>query len=110
MADVPLTDWEMYIKQIAGMILEQQTPQALLQIRTKLYELIAHCIPADVILKTLVFELLAGVDMTMQRELVKQATFYDHRLRLGNKPIFHLEAFVAKFMSLYKRYLMEMCG
>lgn len=100
----------MYIKQIAGMVLEQQTPQALLQIRTKLYELIAHCIPADIIMKQLAFELLERVDATMKRELIKQATVYEHRLRLGNKPIFHLEAFVAKFMSLYKRYLMDMCA
>lgn len=27
---------------------------------------------------------------------------------MGSKEIFHLEAFVAKFMSIYKRYLMSL--
>ena len=35
------------------------------------------------------------------------AAFYEHRLQLGNKAIFHLEAFVAKFMSIFKRFLEE---
>ncbi len=28
----------------------------------------------------------------------------EHRMQMGSKAIFHLEAFVAKFMSIYKRY------
>jgi len=38
---------------------------------------------------------------------VRWAAFYEHRLQLGSKPIFHLEAFVAKFMSIYKRFLIS---
>ena len=33
------------------------------------------------------------------------AAFYEHRLQLGQKPIYHLEAFVAKFMYIYKSFL-----
>jgi hypothetical protein len=29
----------------------------------------------------------------------------EHRMQMGSKAIFHLEAFVAKFMSIYKRYV-----
>jgi hypothetical protein len=32
---------------------------------------------------------------------------HDHRLQLGSKPIFHLEAFVAKVMALYKKWSIE---
>jgi len=31
-------------------------------------------------------------------------------MQQGSKPIFHLEAFVAKFMSLYKQFLLELSG
>jgi hypothetical protein len=27
---------------------------------------------------------------------------------MGSKPIFHIEAFVAKFMAVYKRYLLDL--
>lgn len=33
------------------------------------------------------------------------AAYYEHRLQQGSKAIFHLEAFVAKFMAVYKRFL-----
>ena len=44
----------------------------------------------------------------MKSVIVKHAAEYDHRLRLGEKSIFHLEAFVAKFMSVYKCFLIEL--
>lgn len=33
------------------------------------------------------------------------AAYYEHRLQLGNKAIYHLEAFVAKFMAIYKKFM-----
>lgn len=33
------------------------------------------------------------------------AAFYEHRLQLGNKAIYHLEAFTAKFMAVYKKFM-----
>jgi hypothetical protein len=33
----------------------------------------------------------------------------EHRMQMGSKAIFHLEAFVAKFMSIYKRYVVLVC-
>jgi hypothetical protein len=32
----------------------------------------------------------------------------EHRLVQGSKDIFHIEAFVAKVMAVYKRWFMEM--
>ncbi|GJN23065.1 hypothetical protein PR202_gb10682 [Eleusine coracana subsp. coracana] len=34
----------------------------------------------------------------------------EHKMRLGSKAIFHLEAFVAKFMSVYKEFLVATFG
>lgn len=38
-------------------------------------------------------------------EIVKWSAFYEHRIRMGNKVIFHLEAFVAKVMRMYEGYV-----
>ncbi|KAH8053038.1 hypothetical protein JL722_9703 [Aureococcus anophagefferens] len=81
---VPLPDWEQYVVAIASDIAREQSPQRLLATRDKLYELLSKCIPADVILKTLARE-LKNLDDEMKAE-----------------------AFVAKFMCLYKKFMMEM--
>jgi replication factor C subunit 3/5 len=45
------TDWEAFIGDIAGIMVDEQSPSRLLVVRGKLYELISHCIPPDVVLK-----------------------------------------------------------
>ena len=88
----------------------EQSPKALIIAREKLYELLINCIPAQVILKTLVMELLPKLDDTVKGQVVQWAAFYEHRIALGSKEIFHLEAFIAKFMAIYKKYLNDMFG
>ena len=82
----------------------------ILQCRAKLYDLLTHCIPATMVLKTLCWKLCENkqVDEVLKAEVVKWASFYEHRIRLGSKVIFHLEAFVAKFMRIFEGYLMGM--
>ena len=101
-------DWESYVIAIAHDISREQSPQRLLATREKLYELLTKCIPADVILKTLTRELLKNLDDELKTEVLHWAAFYEHRLQCGSKEIFHLEAFVAKFMALYKRFVISM--
>ena len=43
----------------------------------------------------------ASHDM-VQHQVMRWRAFYDHRLAAGTKPIFHLEAFVAKVMAIIK--------
>ncbi|KAJ3214553.1 Subunit of heteropentameric Replication factor C (RF-C) [Clydaea vesicula] len=106
--EIVTTDWEDFLESVALMIVEEQSPQRLLLVRGKLYEALAHCIPAEVILKTLTLLILEKIDDNFKVEFVKEAALYDHRLRLGTKHIMHLEAFVAKFMTMYKKYLVEL--
>ena len=49
--DQPIVDldWEVYLKQTAQHIVSEQSPKRLLEIRGRLYELLTHCIPADVV-------------------------------------------------------------
>lgn len=55
-------------------------------------------------------ELMLKVDNGIKVDIIKIAAEYDHRLRLGTKAIFHLEAFVARFFAMYKQFLLDfMC-
>lgn len=104
---VPECDWEIFLRETASLIVEQQSPQRLLEVRSRLYELLTHCIPPEVIIKGLLAELVTNCDGELKAEVTQMAAYYEHRLQLGSKVIFHLEAFVAKFMSIYKRFIEE---
>ncbi|KAI4163117.1 MAG: hypothetical protein LQ342_003244 [Letrouitia transgressa] len=101
---VPPPDWEALIGQIADEMIAEHTPARILQVRAKLYDLLSHCIPATTILKTLTFKLIPKIDDALKADVIKWSSFYEHRIRLGSKHIFHLEAFVAKFMRILERY------
>mmetsp|Transcript_13051 Transcript_13051/g.21583 ORF Transcript_13051/g.21583 Transcript_13051/m.21583 type:complete len:128 (+) Transcript_13051:857-1240(+) len=111
--DTPIqkTDWELYIAQLAMDMTKEQSPQRLMAAREKLYELLVHCIPATIILKTLVSQLLLNLDDSLKPQVLEWAAFYEHRMATGGtKEIFHLEAFCAKYMAIYKKYLNDMFG
>ncbi|MBN3290645.1 RFC3 factor, partial [Polypterus senegalus] len=103
--DIPETDWEVYLRETANAIVSQQSPQRLLEVRGRLYELLTHCIPPEIIMKGLLSELLNNCDGHLKGEVSQMAAYYEHRLQLGSKAIYHLEAFVAKFMAVYKRFM-----
>lgn len=58
----------------------------LLEVRGRLYELITHCIPADVIIKTLTAELIRNLDGQLKVEITRQAAAYEHRLQVRRPP------------------------
>jgi len=107
---VPRCDWEEYIVKLASEITAEQSPQKLLMAREMMYELLTNCIPAPVILRTLATELMKNTDDSLKHDIVKHAAYYEARLNGGSKEIFHLEAFVAKFMAGYKEYLTNLFG
>ncbi|KAJ2495822.1 hypothetical protein GGH96_006226 [Coemansia sp. RSA 1972] len=102
-----LPEWELYTRDIAAAVLREQTPAQLLAVRKQLYEVLGHCIPPAVVLKVVAARLIDGVDETLKPVVAHHAAFYEHRMQTGQKAIVHLEAFVAKFMSVYKRSLMQ---
>ncbi|XP_056846035.1 replication factor C subunit 3 isoform X1 [Raphanus sativus] len=130
-------DWEEYVAEISTDMLKEQSPKSLFQVRGKVYELLVNCIPPEVILKVsnktqfcflffylfpfllnsfffflqrLLHELLKKLDSELKLEVCHWAAYYEHRMRLGQKAIFHIEAFVAKFMSIYKNFLISTFG
>eukprot|EP00055_Hartaetosiga_balthica_P015969 m.98380 g.98380 ORF g.98380 m.98380 type:complete len:355 (+) comp9009_c0_seq1:108-1172(+) len=109
-SQIQLPDWEIFLKDTASAIVREQSASQLLEVRKRLYELLSHCIPADIIMKGLTKELITNCDTQLKVSVISCAAEFEFRLRAGQKEIFHLEAFVAKFMSLYKKYLLELYG
>lgn len=100
-------DWLTFVKQTAVKIIEEQSPKRLLDIRSRLYELLAHCIPPETIFRTLADELVRNCDGSLQKKVIQAAANYEHKLQLGSRPIYYLEAFVARFMAMYKGFLQD---
>lgn len=98
-------DWEVFLKQTATLIIQQQTPKRVSEVRTRLYDLMTHLIPADVIIKGLLDELLISCDGQIKHQVISAASVYEHRLQLGQKAIYHIEAFIIKFMAMYKKFM-----
>jgi len=74
--DPPLLDWESYICTICKDILNEQTPMKLALIRSKFYELLGHCIPPELIIKSLALELLKNLDNNISYQVIQWAAYY----------------------------------
>lgn len=99
-SEIPIADWEAVLQKEADQIVQTQTTQKLAELRTTNYELMAHCIPPQMILKTLLLKLLPKVSAQVAPEIIEAAALFDHRIKLGSKAIFHIEAFIAKVMHI----------
>ncbi|WVW82893.1 hypothetical protein I302_104907 [Kwoniella bestiolae CBS 10118] len=104
--EVAKPDWETYCSKIADSIIQEQSAQRLLDVRGKIYELLSHCIPPTVVLKTISERIVDKVDDALKPQIVHWAAYYELRMRMGSKKIFHLEAFIAKVMTVYKQFNM----
>jgi replication factor C subunit 3/5 len=73
---IPPLDWEVLITQIADDIIAERLPKQILVMRAKLYDLLTHCIPPTMVIKTLCWKLVDRVDDQLKPEMVKWAAFY----------------------------------
>ena len=101
------TPWELFINELGKLIIEEQSPQRLLLIRNKMYELLSNCIPVNIIFKKLTIAIMNNVDDSLRNDIVKWAAYHEHRCNIGAKPIIHLEAFIAKIMYIYKKWTID---
>ncbi|KAF9222631.1 P-loop containing nucleoside triphosphate hydrolase protein [Gyrodon lividus] len=97
-------DWETYCHKVADLIVQEQSPARVMEVRAKFYELLSHCIPPTIILKTVAERVVERVDEALKADVMHWAAFYELRMRMGNKKIYHLEAWVVKVMCLYKHF------
>lgn len=105
--EVPEIDWQKFLNETANQIVREQSPQQLEKVRDRLYELLSQGIPPDLIFKNLVRNLTKKCDVDLKSKIYEYASLYEFRMQMGSKQIYHLEAFVAHFMSAYKKSIME---
>ncbi|KAG8222703.1 hypothetical protein J437_LFUL002760 [Ladona fulva] len=103
-------DWRVFIQNTAKEILKEQTPQQILKVRDRMYTLYAQGIHGEVIIKGLLNELVKNCDGQLKVKLAAQAAEKEYSLRQGQNPMVHIEAFIAKFMVIYKEFLEESVG
>jgi len=103
--DIIIPDWELFIRETGQKMVSEQSPRSLMEVRSRIYELLTHCIAPEIIIKKLLKEILKNCDGQLKAEITSMAAHYEHRLCMGSKVIFHIEAFIAKFMAIYKRFL-----
>ncbi|KAF9267965.1 P-loop containing nucleoside triphosphate hydrolase protein [Marasmius fiardii PR-910] len=101
-------DWESYCHKVADLIISEQTPARVMEVRQKFYELLSHCIPPSVILKTVADRVVEKVDEQIKPDIIHWAAIYEVRMRIGSKKIYHLEAWVIKVMTIYKHFFYDM--
>lgn len=106
--EVQRPDYEMYVSEICSDIMGEQSPKRLYLVRGKVYELLVNCIPPELIIKLLARELIKKLDDELKHKVADLAAYYEHRLQMGSKAIFHIEAFVAAFMRDYKKWVISM--
>jgi replication factor C subunit 3/5 len=104
-AVVELSDWEVACREIAVKLTQRQSVDQLVVVRKLLQVLLAHAVPQDVVLRRVVVEILSIVDDEIAPSICGAAAKFDARMAKGSKPIFHLEAFAARFMQIYASYL-----
>ncbi|KER28248.1 hypothetical protein T265_04851 [Opisthorchis viverrini] len=117
---VQLPDWQVFLAETASAILAEQSPRKYLDFKSALDSVerfallntLVTVYASEVFLHfdCLVDNLLGSCDGNLKLELVQLAAEYEHRLQLGQKPIFHLEAFVISFMAIYKRFVEDALG
>ena len=109
-ARIKTAPWQLFIEELARLVVEEQSPQRLLLARQKLYELLSNCIPPDTVFERLTVALMDNVDDSLRKDIAKWAAYHEHRMQTGSKPVIHLEAFLARFMHLYKQWQVEFFG
>ncbi|KAI0034743.1 P-loop containing nucleoside triphosphate hydrolase protein [Vararia minispora EC-137] len=100
-------DWETYCQRVGDMIVQEQSPARVMEVRAKYYELLSHCIPPTVIIKTVADRVVDKVDENLKADVMHWAAIYENRMRVGNKKIFHLEAWTVKVMSIVKHFFYD---
>ncbi|EAN34300.2 Replication factor C domain protein [Theileria parva strain Muguga] len=92
--------WEKNVTQIVQSVLSSQTPSTLSAVRPQIYDLLVCCIPGDLILETIVDQLVTKVKPSLVPTVFHLAAHFSHTMKLGSKDIWHIEAFLAQTMSL----------
>lgn len=91
-------EWETKLEQMVDKIRRSPRPETMLDVRKDLYFLLNSMIPPSTVLVEMLRELSKKCSRDACRLLATFAACYEERIRLGSKPLYHLEAFAASAM------------
>lgn len=91
-------EWESKIDSIINLIKSKPKPETMVEIRKELYVLLGSNIPPSVILAYLLRGITFKASLESCKAISEFALGYEERIRIGSKPIYHLEAFSASCM------------
>lgn len=101
--NIPLPDWKLYLRDAVECMMAEQSPKVLYDIRKMYYDVLAQCVSGDTVLHEVVDCLVSSsIPISLHRQIFHLAAKYDYNMRVGTKPIVHLEAFTAAVMQLLK--------
>ena len=49
--EIIIPDWEIYLRETGQKMVSEQSPRSLMEVRTRIYELLTHCIAPEIIIK-----------------------------------------------------------
>lgn len=93
-------EWEIKVDEMAERIMRAPKPETMIEVRKELYLLLNSMIPSSLILARMVKIFCSKSSVETCKSLSAFALGYEERIRLGVKPIYHLEAFAAASMVL----------
>jgi replication factor C subunit 3/5 len=96
LAGIEKLEWEVFITGVAELIVKQTN---VVKIREELYQLLVVGVPENIIFRTLTKDLIKLLPKKIH-EIIDNSCKYQHSSIMGQKPIYHLEAFVAKVQSI----------
>jgi len=99
-------EWEQLCKEICRKAMTTQSPQMLKVLRGSVYELLTNCIPPSLIFRKLVENFCQeAADCEEKYEIVYWGAYHESYMHTGTKPIMHIEAFLARIMSVHKNHM-----
>lgn len=101
---IEIRDWNILVSQICKCILDKQSTSNFLKIRNYVYDIIGHCIDPRQILKKICIKLTQMCDENIKNEICSIASKYEHKMILGSKSIFHLEAFILNAALIFHKH------
>lgn len=91
-----------YLDQLCQQLMRSKCPDDVLEMRKMLYELMVQCMDPIKIMKYVFYYFKKHMKPGKEHQLVQIIVKYENTMKLGSKPIYHLEAMLVSIMNLLK--------
>jgi len=108
-----ISDIHAHVKKLVDMIFTGTSLTCLTTLRGYIYDLLVNCVTPTDAIKLIYEETLTRIPDSGFRykyEIIKAAKRYDHTVRMGSKPIYHLEALVVCLFNIIKKIQAKISG